>query len=484
MSKGADIVAALFAGVSRRLLPFADAASDDLPLRRLVRLGLFQVSVGMTAALLTGALNRVMIIELAVPAFLVAFMVSLPLVFAPLRALIGHKSDTHYSALGWRRGPYIWFGSLLQFGGLAIMPFALLVLSGDVRGVEQGGSVAALIGQAGAALAFLLVGAGMHTTQTAGLALATDISPTDARPRVVALLYVMLLIGMGGGALVFGFFLRDFEPVKLIQVIQGTAIAAIALNLIALWKQEPRNAAVMRADAPRHSFREAWAAFTAAPGSRRLLVAVGLGSAGFGMQEVLLEPYGGEILSLTVSETTALTALFAGGTLGGLALAARRLSRGAEPHRLAAFGALVGVFAFSAVLFADPLGAPMLFRFGVVGIGFGGGLFAVGTLTAAMALAALRDSGLALGAWGAVQATATGLAIAVGGGLRDVVQHVAATGALGPALTGAGAGYGVVYHTEILLLFATLAAIGPLARPTSAAVPQANQKFGLAAFPG
>jgi BCD family chlorophyll transporter-like MFS transporter len=99
-------------------------------------------------------------------------MVSLPLVFAPFRALIGFRSDTHRSVLGWRRVPYIWMGTLLQFGGLAIMPFALIVLSGDTHGP-------AWIGQIGAALAFLLVGAGLHTTQTAGLALATDLAPAD-----------------------------------------------------------------------------------------------------------------------------------------------------------------------------------------------------------------------------------------------------------------------------------------------------------------
>ena len=102
-------------------------------------------------------------------------MVALPLVFAPFRALIGFRSDTHRSVLGWRRVPYIWFGTLLQFGGLAIMPFALLVLSGDSHGP-------AWVGQVGAALAFLLVGAGLHTTQTAGLALATDLAPAEARP--------------------------------------------------------------------------------------------------------------------------------------------------------------------------------------------------------------------------------------------------------------------------------------------------------------
>src|SRR5579875_3907314 len=117
-----------------RYLPFADAATPDLPLSRLLRLSLIQASVGMSLVLLIGTLNRVMIVELGVPASLVAVMISLPLVFAPFRALVGFRSDTHKSLLGWRRVPYIWMGTLLQFGGLAIMPFALIVLSGDTNG--------------------------------------------------------------------------------------------------------------------------------------------------------------------------------------------------------------------------------------------------------------------------------------------------------------------------------------------------------------
>lgn len=460
-----------------RLLPFADAASETLPLPRLLRLSLFQVSVGMAMALLTGAINRVMIVELGIGAAVVALMVSMPLVFAPLRALIGHRSDHHRSVLGWRRGPFIWFGSMLQFGGLAILPFALLILSGDTHGPI-------IIGEIGAALGFLLVGAGLHTTQTAGLALATDIAPEASRPRVVALLYVMLLAGMLVSALLFGWLLADFTQLKLIKVIQGAALATMALNMIALWKQEPRNVALTAPDRARPTFSEAWRGFAADPSRRRLLVAVALGAAGFSMQDVLLEPYGGEVLSLTVSETTVLTALFAAGTLIGLALAARGLSRGMEPHRLAAIGPLVGVFAFSMVLFADPLGSPLLFRVGTILIGFGGGLFAVGTMTAAMAAAKGSDAGLALGAWGAAQATAAGAAILAGGVLRDFVSHLAGSGALGPALSTPAAGYGVVYHLEILLLFSTLVAIGPLARSSGAVERVTPKPFGLAAFPG
>ena len=470
-------VKAAFDRLGPRFLPFADAASADLPLGRLLRLSLFQVSVGMAVVLLNGTLNRVMIVELGVPTWLVALMISLPLLFAPARALIGFRSDHHKSVLGWRRVPYLWFGSLLQFGGLAIMPFALILLSGD----QTVGP--AWAGEAGAALAFLMVGAGLHTTQTAGLALATDIAPEHTRPRVVALLYVMLMLGMVVSALLLGALLADFSQRRLIEVVQGTAVVTIFLNLIALWGQEPRRPQLTNHDRARPSFRKAWGELAGEPRAARLLAAVFLGTAGFSMQDILLEPYGGEILALGVGATTLLTAIMAAGSLVGFGLAARGMTRGGDPCRIAAFGPLVGVVGFSLIIFADPLGAPMAFRAGVALVGLGAGLFGVGALVAAMQLAdGGTRSGLALGAWGAVQATAAGLAIAAGGALRDVVGHLAMSGALGEALARPATGYSVVYHSEILLLFGALAAIGPLARPSRGASGR-DRAFGLAEFP-
>lgn len=456
-------------------LPFADVANEDLPLGRLLRLSLFQISVGMALVLLTGTLNRVMIVELGAPAALVAIIVSLPLVFAPLRALIGHRSDTHQSLLGWRRGPYIWFGSMLQFGGFAIMPFSLLVLTDGPPALEW-------VGLATACLSFLLVGAGMHTTQTAGLALAGDISSDEARPRVVALLYFMLLVGMVISALIFGFLLKDFTPVKLIQTVQGAAVATIVLNVIALWKQEAQDKALTAPGRERESFALSWRSFAQRPGAKRLLVAVGLGAAGFSMQDVLLEPYGAEVLGLAVNETTMLTALFALGTIAGFILAARKLANASEPHRIGGYAALAGALAFAGIILSAPINSVYVFCFSVAGVGFSGGLFSVATLTALMALADKDQNGIALGAWGAVQATCAGVAIALGGLIRDILARLSADGLLGPALANVETAYAVVYHVEILLLFFTLVAIGPLARYTQLK-PEGNSKFGLAAFP-
>ncbi|WP_050930618.1 MFS transporter [Aestuariivita boseongensis] len=468
--------------LSLQALPFADAASEGLPMGQLLRLSLFQVSVGMASVMLLGTLNRVMIVELSVPAMIVAVMIALPVLIAPFRALLGFRSDTHKSSIGWKRVPYIWFGSLWQFGGLAIMPFALLVLGGDV--VHE----IPFAGELLAGLAFLMTGLGMHMTQTAGLALAADRASDETRPRVVALLYVMFLLGMGISAIIIGTLLSNYTDLLLIRVVQGAAVVGVALNLMALWKQEKvRPMTKAEREEPRPLFRDAWTDFISGGRAGRLLACVFVGTMAFNMQDVLLEPYGGEILGLSVSSTTLLTAMWAAGALLGFAWAGQRLNRGSNAYRLAGMGALAGIWAFSIVIFAAPLNSAVLFFTGAGLIGFGGGLFAVSTLMAAMTMPAKGNAGrgLALGAWGAAQATAAGIAIALGGTLRDWIGSIAMTGALGEGLATATTGYSFVYHLEIGLLFATLVVLGPLVRTSGPIQPKSAEttRLGLADFP-
>ena len=154
---------------------------------------------------------------------------------------------------------------------------------------------------------------------------------------------------------------------------------------------------------------------------------------------------------------------------------------------MAGHGLLVGLVAFPIVIFAAPLGSAPMFFAGACLIGFGGGLFSIATLTSAMTMPVegLAGRGLALGAWGAAQATAAGFSIAVGGTLRDWINTLAISGKLGEALATPTTGYSFVYHSEIFLLFVTLAVLGPLARLNRYA--SSNQKgsarIGLADFP-
>ena len=415
------------ASIAPRYLPFADVASDEVPLSRLLRLSLFQITAGMAIVMLVGTLNRVMIVELDVPAALVAIMLALPLLFAPLRMLIGYKSDTHVSALGLRRVPYIWKGTLYQFGGFAIMPFALLVLSGYAEAVDA----PRWLGLSTSALAFLLVGAGVHMVQTVGLALATDLVKEEDQPKVVGLMYVMLLFGMVLSALVFGALLETYTPGRLIQVIQGAAVVTVALNLFALWKQEARDRdrardmALQRAE----PFWQAWSKLAAKPGLIRLLVVIALGTLGYGAADVLLEPYGGQALGFSVAETTKLTAVLAGGTLIGFGIASRVLGQGGAPVRLALVGALCGIPGFAAIILSAFGAGALVFVLGTLMTGIGAGLFGHATLTATIRMAARDQIGLSLGTWGAVQATAAGIGVALAGILRDVILATSGAGA-------------------------------------------------------
>ena len=444
-----------------RYLPFADIATPDLPLGRLLRLSLFQVSVGMAMVLLVGTLNRVMIVELQVPASLVGLMLAMPLVFAPFRALIGFNSDVHRCELGWRRVPFIWKGTLWQFGGFAIMPFALLVLAGK----GQSGSAPLWIGQASAALAFLMVGAGVHTVQTAGLALATDLTRQESHAKVVGLMYVMLLVGMMVAALAFGVALENFSHGRLVQVIQSAALITMVLNAISMWKQETRRPRRGRpAAAPDPTFRESWANFRQGEHTVRRLILVGIGTMAFGMADILLEPFGGQVLRMSVADTTKLTALLALGGLLGFVFASHAPSEGADSYRLAQTGALVGVPAFALVILAAPLQSSGLFLVGNLLVGFGGAVFMHATLTATMNRAPPNQAGLALGAWGAVQATALGVGMALSGAVRDAVNAATAAAAEIWIFAGAAIGYVTVYALEIALLIVAVVAAMPLIR--------------------
>jgi MFS transporter, BCD family, chlorophyll transporter len=272
-----------------------------------------------------------------------------------------------------------------------------------------------------------------------------------------------------------------------VQVIQGCAVLTIILNTIALWKQEARNPVATTPGRETATFGQIWQAFVTDGRNTRLLTAIGIGAAGFAMQDALLEPYGGEILGLSVGATTGLTGAWALGSLIGFTLSGRALARGWDPLRLAGAGLVIGVNAFLLVLFAGPFAAPLMLYAGALTIGVGLGLFSVGTLMEAMSLAKTETAGLALGAWGAVQATCAGLGIAVGGLLRDGMAALLQNGETTASIATRATGYGVVYILEIALLLIGLAAIGPLVgqqrRPQADGEDPLGQPFGLQEFP-
>ena len=330
--------------VGPRFLPFADAATPELPLGRLLRLSLFQVSVGMAVVLLIGTLNRVMIVELGVPAWLVAVMVV---------AAAGVRAVPRAGRLPLRHPP---LGARLAARALHLDGHAAAVRRPRDHAVRADRAVGrhqrpgrGRPDRRGARLPAGRRRPAHHADRRASRSPPTS-RRRDARPRVVALLCVMLLLGMVASALAFGAAARRLQRVRLIQVIQGAALvdhgAEHRRAVEAGSRAIPRCTARDRA-AARRSARPG-ALQPARPTRRRCLVAVGLGTAAFSMQDILLEPYGGQILHLPVGATTALTALLRRRRRSAASRSPRAGSAAAPiRYRLAALGALVGLVAFS-----------------------------------------------------------------------------------------------------------------------------------------
>ena len=314
------------------------------------------------------------------------------------------------------------------------------------------------------------------------MALASDLANDEKRPRVVALLYTMLLLGLIVSSAVYGLLLQNFSPLRLIQVIQGSAVVVLVFNLMALWKQEARQQA--RGQREEGGFGRHWRELMAEPQMRRFLWATGLGSCAFGMQDIVLEPYGAQVLGLGVGATSGLTAVAALGSLLAFGLSARVMNQRIGACGLGGLGAVIGLVAFALVIFSAPLQSVALFKTGVLLVGFGSGLFSVGMLVNAMTYGDGRLSGLALGAWGAVQATSAGVAMALGGLLRDGVDALAQSGRLGEVLQSPVTGYSFVYHLEMYMLLTVLVALGPMARRGMNRMPSSSTRFGLAELPG
>jgi MFS transporter, BCD family, chlorophyll transporter len=293
-----------------RFLPFADVASDELPLGRLLRLSLFQVSVGMVLVLLLGTLNRVMIVELGVPASLVS---AHDRVARGVRTISGaHWLSFRQSSLPARLAPRALH---LERHALAIrrLRHHAVRASGPRRQGAGRRNTRRLLGTPRRLSPFSWWVRGCTRCRPPGLALATDLTPAKSHAKVVGLMYVMLLVGMILSALIFGLALVNFTPGRLVQVVQGAAVASIVLNGIALWQQEtrrpPRGLRWWR--------RRTRASANPGPGSARVIgpsagwSSLASARMAFAMADILLEPFGGEVLGFSVSATTKLTALFA-----------------------------------------------------------------------------------------------------------------------------------------------------------------------------
>lgn len=439
-----SILLKLFSGLWQPVRSWLKAHPSVSRWMAVFRLGLFQLGIGLSLAPITGTLNRVLIDDIGIAAALVAILISLHYFVSPVRAFIGYRSDKARSLGKWRT-PYIVLGVMLTYGGLATAPFALILMSGD-------GVVPVWVAFPACMLIFLAYGIGINIVETIYLALVSDITPPKERGKVLSALWVMLIMGTVISAIIVSGFLETYSHRRLIEVMQGSAVVFVILTVIALWQQErlnPDGSVVSRVETVRVRL-SLWESIRMLGGQRTLqglFVVIFIATMAFATHDVLLEPYGGQVLGMTVSETMELTALWGIMTLVGVVSAGWLLWRKVSPVVLIGVGCAIGLLGFGVISYASDVALVTPFRIGVGFISLGRGLFLVGCIILVMSLTDVSHAGLFLGVWGIVQGLAQGFGTIGGGVVRDLAQYLTGSVVLG---------YTIVYTASLVLLLSVI----------------------------
>jgi len=428
----------------------------------ILRLGLVQAGLGSIVVLATSTLNRVMVVELALPALIPGALVAFHYILQVLRPRLGYGSD-----LGGRRTPWI-------VGGMAALAFGAAGAAGGTALMTT--HLAA--GIAVALVAFALVGVGVGSAGTALLTLLAKRVDPQRRAAAATIVWLMMIAGIAVTATVAGRLLDPFSPERLVVVVSAAAGIALVVAVLAVWRMEgPARAPAPAAHA---SFLVTLGEIWAEPQARRFAVFVFVSMLAYSSQELVLEPFAGAVFALTPGQSTGLTGQHHAGVLGGMALVAigSVLAGGFRTRamRVSTIGGCVGSAAAILLLAASGLaGFPWPLREGVLLLGAANGAFAVSAIGSMMGLAsdgrAARE-GTRMGLWGAAQALAFGAGGLAGTAASDLARHVFGS----PATA-----YAAVFGMEaVLFLVAAALAVGVFQTRDDRRVPRSGMTAGAA----
>lgn len=376
---------------------------------QIVRLGLVQMALGAIVVLMTSTLNRLMVVELALPAVIPGLLVALHYGIQMSRPKWGHASDA-----GGQRTRWIIGGMVALGAGALIATFGLIVLEASF-----------LWGMVISALAYALIGLGVGASGTSLLALLATTTAPHRRAAAATITWLMMIFGIAMTAGIVGSLIDPYTPLKLLEIVAGVVLIAITLTTLAVWGVE-RGLKVTREPDPT-PFRQGLAEVWAEPKARNFTLFVFLAMTAYFMQELILEPYAGLVFGLTPGQTTSLSGAQNGGVFLGMltvGIMATGLKIGALRVWVMA-GCLGSAAALAVITLLGPIGpgAPILPA--VMTLGFFNGMFAVAAIGSMMALAGEgreRREGTRMGLWGAAQAIAAGFGGLLGAAMADVLR--------------------------------------------------------------
>jgi BCD family chlorophyll transporter-like MFS transporter len=437
----------------------------------IMRLGLVQAALGAIVVLATSTMNRVMVVELSLPAIVPGALVALHYLIQIARPRFGHGSDQ-----GGRRTPWI-------VGGM------LVLAAGGVGAAAAIGVMAAhpAIGVALATVAFVMIGMGVGASGTSLLVLLAKRVHPGRRAAAASIVWLMMIAGFAITAGTAGRFLDPFSPDRLLAVTACVALIAVVVTLLAVWRIEGSSDPVPAHPAAEpqaaSSFREALAQVWAEKRARQFTIFLFVAMLAYNAQELILEPFAGSVFRLTPGETAQLTGLqHAGAFLGMLAVAIVGTfvpERFRGSMRNWTIGGCVGsALSLLGIAFGGFVGPAWPLAASIFVLGAANGVFAVSAIGAMMGLVdSGRPSraGVRMGLWGAAQA----VAFAVGGLFATATSDIAHA-LLGPPT----AAYAAVFVLEAgLFVIAANLAVGVFnagaARRPAAEAPAGGLNMGV-----
>ncbi|MCZ8181807.1 MAG: BCD family MFS transporter [Beijerinckiaceae bacterium] len=402
----------------------------------IARLGLVQTALGAIVVLTTSTINRVMVVELALPAMLPGALVALHYAVQVLRPRWGHGAD-----IGGRLTPWIIGGmAMLALGGFGAALAVAMMASMPVAGLLM------------SVLAFLAIGIGVGASGTSLLVLLSRRVADARRPAAATIVWVMMIMGFIVTAGTAGHFLDPFSMGRLVAVSAVVSLLAFIVSVVAVWGVEgasppaPAAGATVPADSFREALREVWSE----PHSRLFAIFIFLSMIAYSAQDLILEPFAGAVFGYTPGETTKLAGLQHGGVLAGMILVAIVSTlygnRGPGTTRFwTVGGCIASAFALAGLVAAALIGPEFPFRPNVFLLGVANGAFAAAAIGAMMRLVNAGNperAGVRMGLWGAAQGIAFGAGGFLGALAADIARYL---------ITSQVAAYATVFAAEGVL---------------------------------
>lgn len=407
----------LMTNVASTTTNLAKVTDDSLGWLGIIRLGLVQTCIGAIVVMTTSTLNRIMVVELSLPALIPGLLVALHYFVQVIRPKMGFISDK-----GKHKTPWIIGGmSVLAIGG-----------AGASLGTAMMG-INLVLGLFVSFIAFVMIGVGVSMSGTSLLALLAKSVNDQRRAPAATIVWLMMIFGFAITSVMMGKFIDPYTPAKVVTIACVVSMIAVLITAIALYRLEDSVSQyiknlpeIQKENTP---FKESLAEMWRDSDIRHLTQFIFISMLAFSSQDLILEPFAGIVFHYSVGQTTSLSGLQHSGVLIGMLLVAVSGLRFFRKYvgslnTWVVYGCIASAIGMAGLCLGGFIGPSWPLNLNVFFLGIANGAFSIAAIGTMMRLAVadgLGKEGVRIGLWGGAQAIAFGL-----GGLLGAIASDAA----------------------------------------------------------